>query len=754
MALTNYRLVILGLFACVALSAGQERTYTIKGSVVDSLSGERLPYATLRIEGSSIGTYTNDQGYFVLPGVPVQLRRIIVSDIGYKERIYELKRNTPIVEALFQILPEPTTFSPVEVTGQYKGQMKPVAPSTTVFYPSDIARANGLFNNDIVQAVTQLPGIVTVGGMSNQYYVRGGAADQNLVTIDGIRVYNLFHAFGLFSLIDPLIVKVADFSSGGFQAQYGGRLSSVLDVETRDGDMHSYNAAGSFDLLSTDIMLSGPVPLGILGNSSSFVGFFRTSLYRNALGRYFGKNMPFQFFDGFGKLTSDFTSTGHISIEYFSTGDQITSSNPADPNYSWRDIGFALSGNYLFSNQYSLRFSVSTSQYRAEQIPQSSNYLYYESDKIIDPAFFGELTYYPSPGSQLDFGLLFTFPSYNFTFTNAFNIPLIINDQEVEPNMWMKYKWELIKDLDAELGMRFDLSRAFALLSGAGKGYVGDPRATLTYNFSPDASLYLTAGEYHQRIISLNNEDDIYTPFELIVPIPESSSNLSDEEAYHYILGGRFAPLNVFGMRAEVYYKDFAKLVTANRNKIDKNDPDFIMGSGVSYGLEVTGEYDVGTMYLSGGYSYAKVTENSAGFEFFPRYDRRHQVNISSGWMPPPGFWLRAHWEFGSGLPYTALNGFYPQLVIDPTNLSGYPAGLTTSQLVFGQKNSARMPAYERLDLSASYRMSILGMDCSSELMLINVFDRKNVFYIDNVSGDVEYSLPFIVNLSLKWNLK
>ncbi|MCL4539074.1 MAG: TonB-dependent receptor [Bacteroidetes bacterium] len=751
--LLAFLLIAAGIFLIPRFAQAQESTYTIRGSVVDSSSGDRLPYATVRVQRTFIGTYTSGQGYFVLPRIPSGDRRIVVSAVGYREHVFEIESGSPVVNVTFQLAEEPTTLAPVEVNGEFEGQMRPVEPSTTVLYGRDLQRAAGLFSNDAVQAVTQLPGIVTVGGVSSQYYVRGGASDQNLVTIDGIRIYNLFHAFGLFSFIDPLIVKVADMSTGGFQAQYGGRLSSVLSIETKDGDMRNYNAAGSFDLLSSDVMFSGPVPLNIMGDHTSFIGFFRTSLYKNSLRRYFDRTMPFEFFDGFGKITSDFTSTGHLSFEFLTTGDQIWSENQVDPDYNWRDAGYSLSGNYLFSDQYSFRFSVSSSVYNAEQIPRASSYLHYESDQILDPAFYGDLTYYGSSTTRLDFGLLFNFPSYNFTFTNAFGNPLNISDQETEPNFWARYKWEVIENLDLELGLRFDLSRTFQYATGSGKGYIADPRATLTYHPSDNAILYFATGQYHQRIISLNNEDDIYTPFDLIVPIPEDNTNLEDEEAYHFILGGQYLPTNVLRTKAEIYYKDFTRLVTINRNKIDASDPDFIMGTGRSYGLELSSEYDIGSFYLTANYTYGRVTNTSDGFTFAPRYDRRHQANLSAGWQPFDGFWLRMHWEYGSGLPYTPLAGFYPQLLLDPNNLQGYKNAAASNQIVFGQKDAARMPAYHRLDVSASYEMNILGMNWTSELMLINIYNRKNVFYINNVSGDVEYSLPFIVNLSLSWRL-
>lgn len=749
------RVLILAVILIVLVSSvhAQEGKYIVRGSVADSSTGERIPYATVMLKGTSIGVHTDGEGYFVLAKIPAGLRRVVVSAVGYKTKTFEMMSGSNVVNVTFYLPQEPTTFAPVEVTGRYESLNKPVAPSTTVLYTRDMEKATGILENDLVQAVTQLPGVVTIGGISSQYYVRGGASDQNLVQIDGIRIYNLFHAFGLFSFIDPLIVKAADMNTGGYQAEYGGRLSSVLDVMTKDGDKRNYSVAGNVDLLSSDLMISGPLPVDIGKGKTSFIGFARTSLYENSLRRYFKRDLPFQFFDGFGKVTTDFTSTGHASLEFLTTGDQIMSESPADPDFRWRNIGYSFSASYLFSDQYSFDFSITTSIYNAEQIPKSSSFIYYESSSIVDPAFYGNLTYFAGGRSQLDFGLLFNFPYHEAEFTNAFENKMTLSQQEVEPNMWVKYEWEAVKDLKVELGLRLDISRTFEYASGAQKGYLGDPRATFTYLIGENASVYFAAGSYHQRIINLTNEDDIYTPFDLIVAIPDTAENLDDEQAYHFVLGTQFIPDNIMKVKAEAYYKDFTKLVTVNRDKVDQNDPDFILGTGKAYGLELSLEYDLGAFYWSANYALSKVTNTSGGYTYEPRYGRLHQLNLSLGWMPVRNLWLRSHWEYGSGLPYTPVAGFYPQLRLDPNNLSGYTNAATTTQILFGKKNDAQMPPYHRLDASISYKLRVLGLDMTPQMTLINVYNRMNVFYVNNVSGDVEYSLPFILNFSLSWRI-
>ena len=745
--------ICLTLLLFMVCARAQERTYVLRGAVADSLTGQRIPYATVRIEGTSIGTYTNESGYFVLPQIPDSHKQVVVTSIGFKEKTFDIKVSGTVVTMTFHLPEQPTTMPSVLVSGEYLGNLKPQAPSATVLMPADVQKAAGLLNNDLIQAVTQLPGIVTIGGISSQYYVRGGASDQNLVTIDGIRVYNIFHAFGLFSFIDPIIVRVADMSTGGFQAEYGDRLSSVLAIETKDGDKYSTHAAGSADLLSSDLMVTGPLPFGILSGSTSFLGFFRTSNNKNILRRYFNLDLPFQFFDGFGKFTADWTSTGHISVEFFSTGDQISSASPLDPDFHWRNIGYALSGNYLFGSKFNFQFSISNSIYYAEQLPKSLTYVHYESNNIVDPAFYGDLTYYPSPESQLDFGLLFSFPQYGFTFTNAYGINWDYNVGVVEPDAWARYKWEPIKHLDVELGLRVDIQKNLTYLLGIPHTYLGDPRLTMTYKLGARTSIYAAIGRYHQRVINLNNENDIYTPFDLIVPISDQTVNTDDEEAYHFILGTKFSPIDFSYVTAEAYYKDFTKLVEINRYKVDQNDPDFTTSTGKSYGLDLSTKYDIGLFYIIANYSLSKVTITNEGLTYPPRYDRRHQINLSIGWMPFEKLWVRAHWQYGSGLPYTPLAGYYPELHINPTQWGAFYSSSAESQIVFGAKNSARMSDYHRLDASASYEFRFLGIDLTSQLMLINIYNRKNVFYSNNVDGSVEYSLPFTLNLSLKWKL-
>ena len=247
----------------------QDKTVTITGSVVDSASGERIPYTSISVVGTTSGTVADVNGYYILRNVVPHETRLRASAIGYQSKEFgvEFKGEQSIVMIL-KIPESPMALPTVEVIAK----TLPATAGSTIITPSQLQNSVGMFRNDVVQYVTQLPGVVTTSGISSQYYVRGGGPDENLVLLDQMQIYNVSHAFGLLSFVDPMIVKVADFSVGGFQAEYGGRLSSVFDIQTVDGDKNEFRAKGNLDLISTDALLTGPL---FFDGNSSFVAFYR-----------------------------------------------------------------------------------------------------------------------------------------------------------------------------------------------------------------------------------------------------------------------------------------------------------------------------------------------------------------------------------------------------------------------------------------------------------------------------------------------
>ena len=722
----------------------QEPAITITGAVVDSASGERIPYASVSIVGTLAGTMADVNGYFILRNVHPENASVRASAVGYQSKDFRVERHgdEPVIMNL-KIPESPMTMPTVEVVGKSVTG----TAGTTIITPTQLQNTTGIFKNDVVQYVTQLPGVVTVSGISSQYYVRGGGPDENLVLLDGMQVYNLSHAFGLLSFVDPMIVKVANFSVGGFQSEYGGRLSSVFDIQTIDGDKNEFKAKGTFDLLSTDALLTGP----LFGDgNSSFVAFYRRPLFQNTLQKFYSLGLPFDYDDGFAKATVDFPGQGHVNAEYMTSGDRVRQQSVDEPDFTWGNNSGAVSGSFIVGDQFDLKFSISYTSYRAEQLPKQSQDVGYQLDEITTPSFYGDVTSFSDSRDQFDLGLLFTFPTYNYTFTNKYGGSIQENVPEIEPQIWTKYIFNPQGRFSFEVGLRSDMQRTFQRLAGAPGGYLPEPRITVTVKPEDQIALYANFGIYHQRIMDLNDENLVFTPFDVLAPLPE---NNGDEASNQYVLGCKMEPTILTSVKIELYYKTLSNLAEVNLDKVYDYESDFIFGTGSAYGADVSVKYDAGeSFYIQGGYSYSYTTRSFSGETYFPRYDVRDQLNLSGGVEPLKDLWFRARLKLTSGLSYTPVSGYFGTIQFDPSDLPSYTNQALYAQALFGKINSARLPGYKSLDLSASYDLNLGWTSFNLQGTLINLLDTKNVFYINNITGNVVYQLPTIFNLSLGWN--
>ena len=741
----------IAFFATILIASSlfaQERIVTITGSIADSASGERIPYASVMVAGTSIGTVADVNGYFILRNVTLHDTKLRAAAVGYKEKEFSVEYNGKESITLNLKLPEsPRTLPAVEVFGKTLNGAAGI-PGSTVITSSQLQNSVGIFKNDVVQYITQLPGVVTVSGISSQYYVRGGGPDENLVLVDNMQIYNLSHAFGLFSFVDPMIVKVANFSVGGFQAQYGGRLSSVFDIQTIDGDKNEFQAKDNLDLLSSDALITGP----LFGDGhSSFVAFYRRPLFQNVLQKFYSLALPFNYYDGFAKADMDFAGDGHLSAEFLTSADQILQQSPIEPDFKWSNNSGAVSGGFLTGDQFDLKFSISYSKYHAEQLPKQSETLGYQLDDISNLSLYGDVVSYTSSRDQLDVGLNFSFQNYNYTFANKYGSIVEDSVTEVEPQLWAKYDFNPQGRFSFEAGLRTDLQRAFQYLSNTPGGYITEPRLTVSYMLSDQVTIYADYGIYHQRLMDLNDENLVFTPFDVLAPVPDSSS---DEESSQYILGCKLEPNNLTSVKVEVYYKDLNHLEAVNFNKVYDYESDYVLGIGKAYGADVSFRYDAGeNLYLQAGYSYSTTTRTFNGATYYPRYDLRNQINLSSGLELARNLWIRARLKLTSGLPYTPITGYFGVIPFNPSNLPSYTKQALYSQALFGSVNTARLPGYQSLDISASYDWNFSWSQLSIHGTLINLLDNKNVFYINNITGEVVYQLPTVFNLSVEWDI-
>jgi hypothetical protein len=258
------------------------------------------------------------------------------------------------------------------------------------------------------------------------------------------------------------------------------------------------------------------------------------------------------------------------------------------------------------------------------------------------------------------------------------------------------------------------------------------PRLNLSYLLMETWRAKASFGRFTQRMLTVENEDDIVSIFDAWIRVPEG---LPDQQADHYVLGlsGNIAEQAFLNL--EGYYKHYGSLVVYNRDKLEASDPDYIQGTGKSYGVEVMVRSKIAWLDLYAAYSLGWALIDNAGFVYYPRYDRRHHLNLMVVGRPAKGLNATLRWEFGSGFPFSETVGYFDQ----PTFANPLPGQFELDTrlpfMVLGGKNAARLPAYHRLDASISYDIQVLGFDVSAGLDFLNVYDNKNLFYFDRISG-------------------
>ena len=247
-------------------------------------------------------------------------------------------------------------------------------------------------------------------------------------------------------------------------------------------------------------------------------------------------------------------------------------------------------------------------------------------------------------------------------------------------------------------------------------------------------------------MITVNNEDDVISIFDAWIKVPDE---LKPEQADHYVLGLEGNVLPTLSASFQGYYKHYGSLVTYNREKIDARDPDYVNATGEARGLESLIRYGIPDLDLYASYTLGWTTITTNGFTYYPRYDRRQSLNLLAVVHPLRQFEISLRWEIGSGLPFTQTMGYYDRLTLGDIFRGSYEGETGAPYSILGAKNAARLPAYHRLDASATYRFTYGRLAGSVGVNIINVYDHRNVFYFDRKTGQQIDMLPFFPTATL-----
>ncbi|HEY5614655.1 MAG TPA: TonB-dependent receptor [Bacteroidota bacterium] len=722
----------------IAVPLSAQALVDIRGVVSDSTTGEKLPFANVVILNENKGAASNINGFYLIPNVKSGTYQLAASSIGYgrEVRTVTLFPGDPVT-VNFKLKPQAVEFDEVVVTDRAKRELTEINTSIHVMEQRDIKAVPVTVQEDIFRAIQILPGIVSTSDVNSHFYVRGGSGDQNLILLDGMKIYNPFHAFGIFSIFDSDVIKTTEVYTGAFPPGFGGRLSSVVNMTTREGNSSSFSGRANINFVSSKLQLEGP-----LLQDTRWLVSGRKSLFSGTFDRFLKKNVPLSFYDALLKISREGDNNASYGFQGFFSGDDLRSPNAEEADYHWRNhaVGFTASG--LLQDRLYINAVGFENSFYAERNPKDSKTITPASTRITEVGVKTNATLYTDSHDLFFFGFEFSFPRLEYSLVNNFGVRRTLSSSYVETWAWMRYqakfdKFQIDGGLHTDIGSLFQRAGSFELIQ---------PRINMSFVLWPEWRGKLSYGRFNQNIITVNNEDDVISIFDAWIQVPD---NLESEQADHYVIGLEGNVLRELSTSFQTYYKKYGSLVTYNRDKIDAVDPDYVNGTGRAYGVESLIRYGIPFMDLYAAYTIGWTTITTNNFTYSPRYDRRHTLNLLSVFHVADGLEVSFRWELGSGFPFTQTIGYYDRLNLNDI-FDGEFAGETGKPYsILGPKNEARLPTYHRLDGSVTYRFTVGPIKGTAGIHVINLYDHQNVFYFDRKTGQQINMLPFFPSATL-----
>jgi len=716
----------------------------LRGFVIDSTSREALAFGNVYVEELKTGASTDVRGYFLVNSLPAGTElTAVVSYVGYQtKRIPFRVRKDEITDITVELVPSSYQMQAVEKISKRVLEENETDIGLQKLTLREIEMLPKGVETDVFRALQYLPGVKSTGDVSAKYYVRGGASDQNLVLLNGIAIYNPFHALGLFSVIDPEIINGVEFYKGGFTSEYGGRLSSVLDIQTKDGNKSVYSTKVASSFLSGKILVEGPIPNG------SFMVTGRKSFSNQILKKFLNdQNVPINFYDFSFKLnysSNDFLDNARFTLFGFYTGDNLKYADPLRENFKWTNSLLGVEWFQIYDAPLFSKFAVSSSNFNGEIIPNGSN-LKPRRNEVNDITTSADFTYVFDSKDEFGAGISLKVVGADLYTQNKRGIEANIENLSGGLNVYGKYKLLRYNNFGIDAGLRMILGglsekRSFKL----------EPRLSTTYRIIPEIAIKAAAGIYYQEISTITDENEVISVFEPWFITPDY---LEPASAVHYTAGFDFSFSEAIMLKLETYFKDMKNLPVINEDKNYGYEPDFITGSGESYGWEFLFQYSTLPLSISASYSLSWAYKSINNYIYYPRYDTRHSLNFGIDYDFGWGIRAGAVWTYSSGLPFTKIMSYYDKFHFENVYDNPFFSGYYIPFIVFGDKNIGRLPVYHRLDLNLSKKFVISPFVIDLDISVINAYNRKNIFYFKRDTGERVNMLPILPTATLKVEL-
>ncbi len=736
------------------------QSYTISGYLEDQATGEKLIAANVYDSFSGAGAVTNTYGFFSLT-LPADSVGLSFSYIGYQsqEERFVLSENRTLNISLSPYV----ELATVEVTAERGDRIEERTQMSRVEVPIEqIKRIPALLGEvDVLKALQLLPGVQSGGEGQNGLYVRGGSPDQNLVLLDGVPVYNVSHLLGIFSVFNADAIKNVTLTKGGFPARYGGRLSSVLEINMKEGNLQEWHGEGSIGLISSKLTLQGPIQKG---KTSFLVSGRRT--YADLIFKPIIKaNTPpdetidvgLYFYDLNAKIQHKINDKHRVFLSAY-TGADVFTNRYADEygafsgGIDWGNLISAARWNWQISPKMFANTTLTYSKYEIDISAGSENFNENGPDDKFSALYVSgiediggkiDFDFIPNPNHYLRFGAGWTNHTYrpgalNFELTDGedFNLDTLIGSQNSYSNELFLY----VED-DFTLGpLKINAGIHASAFAVEDEFYTSiQPRVGLRYLLDNDLAIkagFSTMTQY----INLLTSEALSLPSDLWVP---STAKIKPQQSWQVALGVAKTINEDYELSVEGYYKEMQNVISFKEGASFlfglENDwqSKVTQGDGESYGLELFFQKKRGRTTGWIGYTlswnYRQFDEINSGRKFPFRYDRRHDVSVVVNHDFSEKIGISAAWVYGTGNAITLNTITYPNNVYGG---GGGGSPFFSEIETGGEKNAFRMSDFHRLDLSVEFRKQKPKWERKWVIGVYNAYYHRNPYY---VIADTQY---------------
>jgi 20S proteasome alpha/beta subunit len=788
---TNF-ILLFALFA-FSTSFAQQKTntkkrYTISGYIRDKSSGETLIGATLSVKTSSKGISSNQYGFYSIT-LEAGKYNLLCTSVGYKSQSISLELN---MDSVMNIDMENgvALSQEVVVTARKRDNNVKTAQMGKVSLQIEQIKSVPAFLGevDLLKVVQLLPGVRNAGEGSAGIYVRGGGPDQNLILLDDAVVYNTGHLFGFFSVFNSDAIKNVTLIKGGMPAQYGGRLSSVLDVSMKDGNNQKLQVDGGIGLIASRVSIQGPLKK----EKASFIISARRT-YIDALTKPFvSKTSQFSgsgyyFYDLNTKLNYKFSDKNKLFLSgYFGRDvfDFVNGQQSLNVNIPWGNATGTIRWNHVFSKKLFVNTTALYNDYNFSFKANQNNFDVKLASGIKDVSIKQDYDFYPFSKHKIKFGAAYTYHRFKPSVVSGKQDSVEFNPVNPqlkyanEVSAYIQDDWEISSKFQFNAGLRYSMFQQIGpyklyqtdangnkidstVFSGGKpvKTYGGlEPRVTMRYSINDETSIKMSATRNLQFIHLVSNSGSTL-PTDIWVP---STYKVKPQLSWLYAAGlFKNFKNNMFETSIEFYYKDMQNQIEYKEgytpNSLDDTENSFVFGKGWSYGSELyinkaKGKF-TGWIGYTLSWTWRKFADLNFGEKYPAKYDRRNDLSVVGMYELNKKWKLSATFVYGTGNAATLPERFY---IVD---------GVLTQE--YSRINQYRLPSYHRLDVGAILTpKKNENRKWKSEWVfsVYNVYNRKNPYFIyfdqtgslgqGNLQIQAKQVSIFPVIPSVTWNFK